>query len=146
MRDESEADRILNAVAGLQLLALAFSQSSTATELGTALWVAFVADAACPWRLVETERSSSSRPRRTRMLCYRWLHEIRRAVEERLAWASADEQFRTTHMGIPGGLPGVTGDWVPSKDFELIFATSRSLLREQMCTTHARDIRELRRR
>jgi hypothetical protein len=49
-------------------------------------------------------------------------------------------------MGIPGGLPGVTGDWVPSKDFELIFATSRSLLREQMCTTHARDTRELRRR
>jgi hypothetical protein len=38
-------------------------------------------------------------------------------------------------MATPGGFPGVTVDWVHSKDFELVFATSRQLLREQMCAT-----------
>jgi hypothetical protein len=129
------ATRILSALAGLQLLAVEFSQSPTAMELGTRLWVAFVAGADCPWRLVETERGGSGRQRRTRMLCFPQLGEIHRAIEERLAWASADEQFRATQMATPGGLPGVTADWVPSKDFDLVFATSRKLLREQICTT-----------
>jgi uncharacterized protein YaaQ len=132
---ERDADLILSALAGLQLLALEFCQSGTAMELGNTLWVAFVADAAHPWRLVETERLASGRRRRTRMLCFGVLDEIRRAIEERLAWATADEQFRATHMATPGGFPGVTGDWVPSKDFELVFAPSRRLLREGICTT-----------
>lgn len=129
------AARILSAVAGLQLLAVEFSQTPTATELGARLWVACVPGADCPWRLVETERSASGRLRRTRMLCFRLLDEIRLAIEERLAWATADEQFRATQMATPGGFPGVTADWVPSKDFDLVFATSRKLLREQICTT-----------
>ena len=132
---ERDAGWILSALAGLQLLALAFSQSSTAMEVGNTLWVAFVADAACPWRLVETERSTSGRRSRTRMLYFRLLEEIRHAVEERLAWATADEQFRATQMATPGGFPGVTADWVHSKDFDLVFATSRHLLREEICTT-----------
>ncbi|HXS92728.1 MAG TPA: hypothetical protein VN705_25450 [Steroidobacteraceae bacterium] len=110
MRIEHDADRILSALAGLRSLAVEFSQSSTARELGSALWVAFV-------------------------LCFRSLNELRRAVEERLAWATADEQFRATHMETTAGLPGVTADWVPSKDFDLIFATARGLLREEICTT-----------
>ena len=135
MNTECDADRILSALTALQLLAAEFSQSSTAMELGSALWVAFVADAACPWRLVETERSSSGRQRRKRMLCFRSLDKILHAAEERLDWATADEQFRANHMATTAGLPGVTGDWVPSKDFALIFATSRRLLREGICTT-----------
>jgi hypothetical protein len=135
MKIECDADRILSVLAGLQLLAVEFSKSSTARELGTALWVAFVADAAHPWRLVETERSTSGRLRRKRMLCFRSLDEMLNAVEERLAWATADEQFRANHMETTAGLPGVTGDWVPSKDFDLIFVTSRRLLREGICTT-----------
>jgi hypothetical protein len=135
MRIDSDADRILSALAGLHLRAVEFSQSATAMELGTALWVAFVADAVCPWRLVETERSTSGRLRRKRMLYFRSLDEILNAVEERLAWATADEQFRANHMATTAGLPGVTGDWVPSKDFDLIFATTRALLRAGICTT-----------
>ena len=135
MSIECDADRILSALAGLQLLAVEFSQSSTAKELGHALWVAFVADAANPWRLVETERLVSGRLRRKRMLCFRSLDEILHAVEERLAWASADEQFRANHMATTAGLPGITGDWVPSKDFDLIFGTTRRLLRAGICTT-----------
>jgi len=132
---EHDADFILSALTGLQLLALEFCQSSTAMEFGYTLRVAFVADAAHPWRLVETERFTSGRRRRMRMLCFRGLEEIRRAIDERLAWATADGHFRAEHMTTPGGFPGVTGDWVPSKDFELVFATPRRLLREGICTT-----------
>jgi hypothetical protein len=124
-------------LAELQSLALEFSQSSTAVELGTALWVAFVVDATHSWRLVETVRSASGSLRRRDMLCFRSLDEIRSAVEERVAWTLADWQFRATHMYTPAGLPGVTGDWVPSKDFDLIFASSRRLLREQICRTRS---------
>ena len=137
MKIGSDADRILSALAELQLLAVEFSQSSTATEHGSALWVAFVADAECPWRLVETERSRNGRLRRKRMLCFRSHNEILQAAEERLAWAITDEQFRANHMSTVAGLPGVTGDWVPSKDFELIFATTRRLMREGICTTRS---------
>jgi hypothetical protein len=137
MKIESEADRILSALAELQLLAVEFSRSSTALEHGSALWVAFVADAACPWRLVETERSSNGRLRRKRMLCFRSHNEILQAAEERLAWTITDEQFRANHMSTVAGLPGVTGDWVPSKDFESIFATTRRLMREGICTTRS---------
>jgi hypothetical protein len=132
---ERDADLILSALAELQRLALRFTESSTAMELGKALWAAFVADAVFPWRLVETDRLSSSRLRRKRMLCFGLLDEIRSAIKERLAWASADEQFRANYMATAGGLPGVTGDWVPSKDFDVVFATSRRLLRERICTT-----------
>lgn len=131
---DSEDGRILKALAGLQLLALAYRRSSTALQLGNTVWVAFMVDAAYPWRLVETELSTT-RMRRKQMLCFRLLEEILRAMEERLAWATADEQFHATHMATPGGFPGVTGDWVHSKDFELVFGTSRHLLREQMCAT-----------
>ena len=137
MKIESDPDRILSALAELQLIAVEFSRSSTAFEHGSALWVAFVADAACPWRLVETERSSNGRLRRKRMLCFRSHNEMLQAAEERLAWAISDEQFRANHMSTVSGLPGVTGDWVPSKDFELIFATTRRLMREGICTTRS---------
>jgi hypothetical protein len=137
MSIEFDSDRILSALAELQLLAVEFSQSSTAMAHGSALWAAFVAEAACPWRLVETERSSNGRLRRKRMLCFRSHDEILQAAEERLAWAIADEQFRANHMSTVAGLPGVTGDWVPSKDFDLIFATTRRLLREEICTTRS---------
>lgn len=135
MKTECAADRISSALIGLRTLAVEFSQSSTAMELGSALWAAFVADAANPWRLVETGRSRNGRMRRKRMLCFGSLDEIQHAVEERLAWATADEQFRANHMATVAGLPGVTGDWVPSKDFDLIFATSRRLLRAEICRT-----------
>lgn len=74
-----------------------FPQTSTAAQLGSTLWIAFVADAAYPWRLVETERSTTGRLRRKQMLCFALLEEILRAIEERLAWATADEQFCARH-------------------------------------------------
>jgi hypothetical protein len=133
--NERDADGIVSALAELQLLALAFSRSSTAIELGRTLRVAFVVDATYPWRLIETERSATGRVRLSRMLCFGSLEEIRRAAGERLSWTAADEQFRATQMATPGGFPGVTADWVHSRDFDLIFAPLRHSLRERICAT-----------
>jgi hypothetical protein len=55
--------------------------SSTALQLGNTVWVAFMVDAAYPWRLVETELSTTRRMRREQMLCFRLLEEILRAIE-----------------------------------------------------------------
>src|ERR1700716_932242 len=95
--------------------------------------VVFVAGAASPWRLIDPTRSTAGR--RRRMLCFDSLEQIRRSVDERLAWQRADEQFVARHMATPGGFPGVTADWVHSKDFDLIFWRSRDAIRKEMCAT-----------
>jgi hypothetical protein len=135
--DDGERDpgRISSALAELQATARAFSRSATAMEFGITMRVVFVVGAAHPWRLIETEHFTSGRRRGMRMLCFGLLEEIRCAAQERSTWAAADEQFRATQMATPGGLPGVTADWVHSKDFDSIFAPSRYLLREQICAT-----------
>jgi len=135
--DECEPDafRIVNVLAELHAFARAFSESSTATEFRTTLRVAFVANAEFAWRLIETERFTSGRRNRVRMLCFESPEAMRRAVQERLEWAAADEQFRATQMATPGDFPGVTVDWVHSKDFASIFDPSRRSLREEICAT-----------
>jgi hypothetical protein len=69
------------------------------------------------------------------MLCFDSLDKIRRSVDERLAWQRVDEQFVARHMATPGGFPGVTADWVHSKDFDLIFGPPRDAIHKEMCTT-----------
>jgi hypothetical protein len=39
------------------------------------------------------------------------------------------------HMATPGGFPGVTADWVHSKDFDLIFGPARDAIRKELCAT-----------
>ena len=141
---ELGAFRIVGALAELHTLARAFSESSTAIEFGITLRIAFVAGAASAWRLIETERFTSGRPHRVRMLCFESLDDIRRAVQERLHWAAADQQLRATQMATPGGFPGVTADWVHDEDFDLIFGPSRNWLRAEICTTSSAETRILR--
>lgn len=134
--NEHEAAWIVSALAELQVLAQAFSRSSTAVEFGKALRAVFVVGSAYPWRLIETERLTG-RIHRKRMLCFGSLEEIRHAAEEHLSWAAADEHFRATQMATPGGFPGVTADWVHSRDFDLIFTPSRHALRDRICATRS---------
>jgi hypothetical protein len=129
-------DEVTNAVAELQAIAGAFLQPLPAVQSVLTLQVVLVAGAASAWRLIETVRSTIGR--RRRMLCFDSLDQIRRAVDERLAWQRADEEFVATHMATPGGFPGVTADWVHSKDFDLIFGPSRDDLRKELCATSAR--------
>jgi hypothetical protein len=124
-----------NEIAELQTMASAFSQSPPALLPVTTLQVVVTIDAARGWRLIETMRSASGR--RRQMLCFDSREQIRRALEERLAWQRADGQFVATNMATPGGLPGVTSDWVHSKDFDLIFGPTRDALRKSICTTSA---------
>src|SRR6266850_602901 len=115
-----DAMLISNAVAELQTLARRFSQPMSVAQSVVTIQVVFVAGTASAWRLIETTRSTVGR--RRRMLCFDSLEQIRRSVDERLAWQRADEQFVARHMATPDGFPSVTADWVHSKDFDLIFS------------------------
>jgi hypothetical protein len=128
-----DANFISNEVARLQTLAGAFSRPLPAVQAVITLQVVFLAGTASAWRLIETARSTIGRQRR--MLCFDSLDQIRRAVDERLAWQRADEQFVARHMATPGGFPGVTADWVHSKDFDLIFGPWRDAIHKEMCAT-----------
>jgi hypothetical protein len=132
---DSATDAILisNAVAELQALARRFSQPLAAAHSVITIQVVFVAGAASAWRLIET--TQSARGRRRRMLCFDSLDEIRRSIGELLAWQRADEEFVATHMATPGGFPGVTADWVHSRDFDLVFQPSRDAIRRDMRAT-----------
>jgi hypothetical protein len=128
-------DDFASSLTELDRLARSFTRSSTAIEFGVGTQIMFVTDAPLPWRLIETERYTHGQLCRKRMLCFERLDDIRHAIEERLAWSAADEEFRTSHMVTPGGFPGVTADWVHTKDFDLIFGPTRYALRREMCTT-----------
>ncbi|MDB6013458.1 MAG: hypothetical protein JWL65_5708 [Gammaproteobacteria bacterium] len=128
----------VDALTQLRTMADKFSSRLPPAQSLMTLQVVFVAGTANPWRLVETVRSTTG-PRR-RMLCFDSLHRIWRCVEERLAWQRADEQFVATHMTTPGGFPGVTADWVPSRDFDLIFGPQRDAIRHETCTTSPNHI------
>lgn len=124
-----------NGISELQELAAAFRQPLPGTHCVLALQVLFVSGAAGAWRLIEIARSRTDR--RKRMLCFDSFEQIRRAVEERLAWQRADAEFVAEHMSTSSsdGFPGVTADWVHSKDFDWIFQPSRDAMRKQTCTT-----------
>jgi hypothetical protein len=128
-----DATFISNAVAELQTLARSFSQPLPAGQSMITTQVLFVAGTASAWRLIEATQSTVGR--RRRMLCFDSFEQIRRSVDELLTWQRADEQFVATHMATPGGFPGVTADWVHSKDFDLIFLPSRDAIRKEMCAT-----------
>lgn len=126
-------DAISNVLADLQRIAATFSLPRPTSESVITLRVVFVAGATSPWRLIETVRSNSGWGRQ--MLCFDSLDQLSRAVEERLAWQRADEQFVARHMATPAGSPGVTGDWVHSKQFDSIFGATRDAIRNELCAT-----------
>lgn len=132
-----ERAEVANAVAELQGLAGAFSQSLALWQSVVEFQVVYLAAAASPWRLVETTRSMNGR--RRQMLCFDSLDEIRSAIDERLAWQCADEKFVATHMTTPGGFPGYTSDWVHTRDFDAVFGPTREAMREQHCRTVAKN-------
>jgi hypothetical protein len=136
--DTAGIDSCMDALTQLRTMAGTFSRPLPPAQSLIAVQVVFVAGAANPWRLVETVRFTTG-PRR-QMLCFDSLDRIWRCVEERLVWQRADEQFVARHMTTPGGFPGVTADWVHSKDFDLVFGPQRDAIRQEMCTTSPNHI------
>ena len=134
--DAAGIDSCMDALTRLRTMAATFSRPLPPAQSLIAVQVVFVAGTATPWRLVETVRFTTG-PRR-QMLCFDSLHRIWRCVEERLLWQRADEQFVARHMTTPGGFPGVTADWVHSKDFDAMFRTPRDAMRKEMCATSPR--------
>jgi hypothetical protein len=126
-------DAISNALADLQRVADTFSLPRPTSESVITLRVIFVAGASSAWRLIETVQSCAGRQRQ--MLCFESLDQLSHAVEERVAWQRADEQFVATYMATPAGPPGVTADWVPGKQLDSFFGPSRDAIRNELCPT-----------
>jgi hypothetical protein len=135
---------VASLVTELNELARMFSRSSTAVEFGLALQVVLLIGSTSAWRLIETERFTSTQRPLKRMLCFDSLKQVRRAIEARLTWDRADEEFRARHMTTPGGFPGVTADWVHTKDFDSLFGPSRAALRKELCVATASQTLRLR--
>ena len=95
--------------------------------------VYFISGVKTPWRLLETTRCGARRKKL--MLCFESLERIWQSVEERRSWQREDEAFVEKHMTTPGGFPGVTADWVPSKDFDFVFGSQRKAMRRALCAT-----------
>ncbi len=95
--------------------------------------VYFVAGVKMPWRLVETTRCGARQKKL--MLCFDSLERIWQSVEERRTWQREDDAFVERHMTTPGGFPGITADWVPSKDFDFVFGPQRKAMRLALCAT-----------
>jgi hypothetical protein len=126
-----DGSRCAESLIHLQRLASSVSLSIPPALTLVTHQVLFVAGAEIPWRLVETTHFAARR--KILMLCFDSLDRIQRCMEERCAWQRADEEFVAKHMTTPGGFPGVTADWVPSKDFDLVFGPQRKAMRIEMC-------------
>lgn len=126
----------LAAVAELQSIADLYLQLQQDQPIVTTIKVARLVDSRHEWRMVETERSAAgTTERRKRLLFFDSAEDMRQALLERVAWRRADEEFVAKNMSTPGGLPGVTADWVHSKDFDEVFSTPRSEIRKRICRT-----------
>jgi hypothetical protein len=134
--DDVVRAEIPQAVASLQTILGAVSLPFSSDWPLIAAQVLYVDGAASAWRLIETTRFAGRRQRR--MLCFDSLKQVRLAIEERLAWQRADDEFVAAYMSTPGGFSGVTSDWVHSKDLDLVFRPSRDAIRRETCVTLAK--------
>jgi hypothetical protein len=126
----------LAAVAELQNIAELYLQLQQDQPIVTTIKVARLIDSRHEWRMIETERSATgTSQRRKRLLCFDTAEDMRRALLERVAWRRADEDFVANNMSTPGDLPGVTAEWVHSKDFDEVFSAPRSEVRKRICRT-----------
>jgi hypothetical protein len=135
---EDDLVNCTEALRRLQTLARLFVRPQPPAKSVIALRVVLVPGTANPWRLVENWQSFDRH--RKRMLCFRSVEQVGQSLEEYGAWQRADELFVANHMSTPGGFPGVTADWVPSKDFDIVFAKQRDAMRAQICRTLPEEV------
>jgi hypothetical protein len=95
------------------------------------LRIMFVVGSAWPWRAIESDRASPHK----RMMCFGRSEQIQRILLERLDRRRDAEEFVAEHLATPGGLPGITSDWVPSHLFDAVFESYRLGTRERSYQT-----------
>jgi hypothetical protein len=134
--DRSDARRISAVLYELRELTNTFRQPLLALTALMTMRVFFLVGSPSPWRLVEVLESRYGRIRL--IMHFDTLERLRAAIEERLAWQRADEDFVARHLSTPGN--AVSRDWVPSKDFDLIFGADRERIRRETCTTAATHV------
>jgi len=91
------------------------------------LRIMFVAGSRWPWRAIESDDASPHK----RMMCFGESEQTQRILVERLDRQRVDEEFVAEHLATPGGLPGITSDWLPSHLFDAVFESHRLHTSEQ---------------
>jgi hypothetical protein len=118
-------------VTELQRIADTFGSGHPSHRSSGRLRIMFVIGSAWPWRAIESERASAGK----RMMCFRKSEQIQRILLERLERQRDAEEFASQHLATPGGLPGITSDWVPSHLFDAVFESYRLGTRERSYQT-----------
>jgi len=113
-------------VTELQRIADTFGSGHPSHRSSGRLWIMFVVGSAWPWRAIESARASPGK----RMKCFRKSEQTQPIFLERLERQRADEEFASEHLATPGGLPGITSDWVPGHLFDAVFESYRLGTRE----------------
>jgi hypothetical protein len=127
----------------LQRLANVCGQMQSTAQVLTRIQILYVSGVEAPWRMVESDQSIHSGNYYSRwMFVFDDAEQLRRTLLERAAWQQADLRFQEENMSTPGGFPGVTTDLVPTDRFDLVFATVRAAIKEEICvTTPQRTVR-----
>jgi len=114
-------------VTDMQRIADTFGSGHPSHRSSGLLRIMFAVESAWPRRAIESDRASPGKG----MMCFRKSEQIQRILLERLERARDDEEFASEHLATPGGLPGITSDWVPSHLFDPVFESYRLGTREQ---------------
>jgi hypothetical protein len=108
-------------VTELQRIADTFGSGHPSHRSSGRLRIMFVVGSAWPWRAIESDRASAGK----RMMCFRKSEQMQRILLERIERQRDDEELASQHLATPGGLPGITSDWVPSHLFDAVFESYR---------------------
>lgn len=114
-------DDVSAIVGKLQRLADSHETMRLVGQANRRLRILFVAGSPLAWRAIEDDR----RVPRRRMMCFRHFEHLQRFVLEQFAWERAYQKFVSEQMATPGGLPGITTDWLPSYSFDAVLEAYR---------------------
>jgi len=107
----------VSAIVGeLQRVADSHGTINLAAQTNGRLRILFVVGSSLPWRAIEYDREVSCR----RRMCFRDSKQLLRFARAQFDCERAHEKFVREHLATPGGLPGITTDWLPSHSFDAV--------------------------
>jgi hypothetical protein len=111
---DDDSDDVSGIVGKLQRIADSQGAVHLAAQTNRRLRILFVVGSSLPWRAIEYDREVT----RKRMMCFRDPKQLQRFALARFECERAQEKFVREHLVTPGGLPGITTDWLPSHCFD----------------------------
>ncbi len=114
--NDDDSDDVSGIVGELQRIADSRGTVDLAAQANRRLRILFIVGSSLPWRAIEYDREMS----RKRMMCFRDFMQLQRFALAHSDRERAHEKFVREHLATPGGLAGITTDWVPSHSFAAV--------------------------